>query len=105
MKDLTFKDQNGSLNVTFRTSLISTTGAFTVLTINGLDPNNFTNTFREDKLATSFLKLPSTVDAFIKFATTNKLQLTMADSNGANSVILSRMWNQGKNASDSDSGS
>lgn len=104
MKDFTFSDESGSVNITYRTSLIGTDGAFTILQHPRLDDDP-TKTFRDKKLAIAFKRLPYSVNAFITFAAANKLKLVMADSNGANSVILSRQWAQGHSASDSDSGS
>lgn len=104
MKDFTFSNQFGSVNITYRTSLISTDGAFTVLVHPRLD-DDATKTFRDKKLAVNFQRLSYTVDAFVKFAKSNKLKLVMSDSTGANSVTLVSQFLQGKNVSDSDSGS
>lgn len=104
MKDFTFTNQFASVNITYRTSLIGTDGAFTVLQHPRLD-DDATKTFRDKKLAVAFRRLAYTVNEFITFAKANKLKLVMADSTGANSVTLVSQFLQGHNVSDSDSGS
>lgn len=95
MKDLNFSNQRGTVNVTYRTDLLGTSGNFTVHSISGLPANNDTPpaSTRDKLLVASFSKLVYNVNSFITFATNNKLQLTVADPNGANLVILARKFN------------
>lgn len=89
MKD--FRFQGTDLDVTFRTDAIDVgslySGKFTVHEIRGLDSANIDRP-DEVKLLTEFQKLPYTYEAFINFANNNNLRLTVADSTGDNSVVL-----------------
>lgn len=107
MKDFNFQNAALSVNVTYRTDTIQTTGNLTVLNITGLPGLSSPQPFRDKKLQTAFLKLPYTIEAFVAFAKANKLQLVMSDANGANSVTLVTKWihQVASGASDSDSGS
>lgn len=108
MKDLNFQNQIKSVNVTYRVSFIGsgTVGDFTIMQVTGLPNLSTPQSFRDEKLQASFKKLSYDLQSFIAFAQSNKLQLTMSDANGANSVTLVSKWQHQSRgfASSSDSG-
>lgn len=95
MKDLIFYGENlvfrsgGVIRVTYRTDLISSNAKnFTVHQITGLEDINVDDDILKKGLYEEFKKLPYNLNAFIAFAEANYLELTIQDSNGANSEVL-----------------
>lgn len=84
MKDITFSGGSLDNSVTFRVDSISGHGNLTVMETYGLDDREQGNmdVQAEISLASSFLKLPGTLDAFKAFALANNLDLQVAETNG-----------------------
>lgn len=73
MKLLRFKNEDGSIDVSYKTDLITESQSnFTVLSIEGLDDT-------EVAFGLQFKSLPTNKATFIKFATDNELQLISLD--------------------------
>jgi len=90
MKDLTFSNESGSIRVTYRVDAFTATGNLTVLEVYGLNdrrPSDI-DTLEELALLAEFNKMPFTMQNFIDFAEANELELSIADTNGANGEVL-----------------
>jgi hypothetical protein len=86
MKELTFRNQAGTVVVTYKTDLLGTAGAFTVHKIAGLESVP-PLTVRDKLLLKTFQHLTYTVDAFIRFAKINKLQLTVFNQGTTTTLV------------------
>lgn len=74
MKSLIFKDENGTVNVEFKTDLINASANnFTVMEIKGL------TSLDQSAVGLNFNRLPYTIQAFVAFAQTNFLSLDLVD--------------------------
>ncbi len=94
MTDFIFSNNSGSVNVTFRTDLVSGGNNFTIMSISGLDPTSLTLNNKQRMLLHYKRRASDNevgqygVGDFVDFATHHELNLTQIDSKGVASVLV-----------------
>lgn len=94
MKDLIFKNQSGTVNVTYKIDSFekagAATGHFTILDIVGLPKSQDSSTKLSNRdllLIATFKKVVTNFDACIKFAIKNKLSLILQGQGSITTLV------------------